>query len=440
MSAATAPVPTMSQSPFSRLLKHASILLSGGVIGAGLAFLSSLLAARYLGAEALGGIVLVQSLVLGIDRLVNFQSWRTVIKYAADARESGREGDFESVLKFGSVLDFCSALAGAALAIVVSFPVARLLDWDTATHRMAMVYGGLIVANLAGTPTAVLRMYDRFGVFVFQRAASGTTKLAGVVLAWALDLGPLFVLGAWMVGDLVAWLTVIVAGWLELRRRGEHGFLRSRLRGIRTRHPGILHFALVTNASSAIRMATRQVDDFLVGALLSDAAVGLYKVAKQFALLIGLAQEPLTHAAYPDMTRQVAAGDRTAFVRGLGYSVRLAAGIAIPYWLLFVVAGEWILRLTVGAEFVSAQPVLLWYTAAHAIGLIGFFLPPSTMALGRPQASLIAIASATVAYFALIVPLVNAFGLEGAGIAYVVFYLVWATMMGWFLRRAVRAW
>lgn len=431
---------SMTQHPFRRLLKHAGILLSGGVIGAGLAFLSNLLAARYLGAGALGRIVLVQSLVLAIDRLVNFQSWRTVIKYGADARESGTEGAFEAVLKFGTLLDMASALTGAVLAVAATFPAAHLLGWDEATHRMAMVYGGLITLNLAGTPTAVLRMNDRFGVFVWQRALAGSTKLVGVVAAWVLDAGPLAVLGAWMLGDLVAWLSIMIPAWFELRRQGQQGFLATSLAGLRRRHPGIVRFALVTNAATAIRMASKQIDDFLVGALLSEAAVGLYKVAKQFAMLIGLAQDPLTHAAYPDMTRQVAANDRPAFRRGLVYSARIAAALAVPYWLLFAVAGGFILRLTVGPEFVDARGVLLWYTGAHAIGLIGFFLPPSTMALGRPQASLAAISAATVVYFAAIVPLVRAFELAGAGIAYVVFYVVWATMMAVSLRTAMRDW
>lgn len=430
----------MSTHPTARLVKHASILLGGGVVGAGLAFVSSVIAARYLGAADLGRIVLVQSLVLSVDRLVNFQSWRTVIKYGADATEAGDELELLRVLKFGTALDACSALSGAALAVVACFPAATLLGWDGATRGAALVYACLIAVNLTGTPTAVLRMHDRFGVFVYQRAAAGVTKLAGVTIAWLLDAGPLGVLSAWILGDLVAYLGVMIPGWLELRRRGLTGFWRTSLRGIGERHPGILRFALVTNASTAIRMASRQLDDFLVGALLSEAAVGLYKVAKQFGMLIGVAQDPLTTAAYPDMTKQVAAGDRAGFVRSLRGSAWIGVAIAVPYWLLFAVAGGLILRLSVGPEFEGAQGVLVWYTAAHAIGLIGFFLPPATMALGRPQDSLWAIGIATAVYFAVVVPLVGAFALVGAGVAYVVFYVVWAVLMGNWLRRALAAW
>ena len=157
-------------------------------------------------------------------------------------------------------------------------------------------------------------------------------------------------------------------------------------------------------------------------------------------MLIGLAQDPLTAAVYPDMTKQVAAGQRAEFVQGLRYSARIGLAIALPYWLLFVVAGRPILRLTVGAEYVDAAPVLVWYTAAHAVGLVGFFLPPSTMALGRPQASLTSIAVATVVYFATVGPLIGAFGLAGAGLAYIAFYAVWAAIMAVALRRMLVDW
>lgn len=427
-------------SPLRRLIKHSSILLSGGVIGAGLAFLSNLIAARHLGAQQLGHIVLVQSLVLAIDRLVNFQSWRTVIKFGADARATDDPDAFARVLKFGTLLDLASAMAGALLAFGATFIARELLDWSPETQRVAMIYAALIAVNITGTPVAILRMHDRFRVFVWQRLLAGGTKLVGVVLAWILDLGPLWVLGAWIAGDLVAYLSVIIPAWIEVKRRSLGHFWRTSVRGIGDAHPGILRFALITNASTALRMTSKQLDDFVVAALLSEQAVGLYKVAKQFAMLVGLASDPLTHAAYPDMTQQVATRDRDGFLKGLRYAGAIAAAIAVPYWLLFALAGRPILTLTVGPEFIDAAPVLVWYTAAHAIGLVGFFLPPSTMALGQPQASLYAILAATVVYFAAIPFFVGWWGLAGAGVAYVVFYLVWATMMSAALAKTLRRW
>jgi O-antigen/teichoic acid export membrane protein len=427
----------MAQWPLSRLLRHASILLSGGAIGAGLAFLSSIVAARALGAADLGRIVLVQSLVYAVDRLVNFQSWRTVIKFGADARESGEPGAFAAVVKFGVFLDAGSALVGAALAAAATFPAAALLDWDRTTHTMALVYAAVIALNLAGTPTAVLRLADRYGVFVRQRVVAGSVKLVGVILAWKLGAGAPGVLAAWIVGDVVAWWTLVIAAWRELRRGEDRGFLSASLSGIRERHPGILGFAVVTNLTTSIRMASRQIDDFVIGAMLSEAAVGLYRVAKQFAMLIGVARDPLSHATYPDMAKQVATRDFGALRRSMRHALGIALALAVPYWLLFLLAGGRVLEWTVGAEFVPARGVLVWYTGAHAIGLIFFYLPSAVMALGRPQASLIATIAATVVYFALLVPAIRMFGLAGAGMAYVVFFGVWAASMLWSLRRAI---
>src|SRR5690606_27865417 len=154
-------------------------------------------------------------------------------------------------------------------------------------------------------------------------------------------------------------------------------------------------------------------------------------VAKQFAMLIGVARDPLSHATYPDMAKQVASRDFGAFRRSMQHALGIALALAVPYWLLFLLAGGHVLEWTVGAEFVAARRVLVWYTGAHAIGLLCCYRPAAVMALARPQASLVATVAATLVYFALLVPAIRMFGLEGAGMAYVVFFGIWAASMLW---------
>lgn len=432
------------QTALRRLLKHASILLGGNAAGAGFAFLTGVAAARYLGPEGLGRLALVQSFVLGIDKLMNFQSWRTVIKFGADAAEAdaalGGNERLREVLLFGTILDLLSASAGALVAVVGAFFAAKRLGWDSQILTAAIIYGALILTNIRGTPIGVLRMYDRFGTFVWQRLLAGPVKLIGVCLAWWLDLGPVAILATWMISDQVSNLAIIVPAWRELQKRGLLGFWHSSLRGIGERHPGIVHFSLVSNLSTAIRAASRELDNFAVAFLLSETALGLYKVAKQYAQVLGVASDPLAQANYPDLARHAARGEREAFVANLWAGLRVGSLVAVPYLTFLWLFGDWLISFTVGDQFTGAYPVMLWYTGALGISVLGFSLPGATMSLGKPNANLVAVGAATAVYFACLVPLVRGLDLVGAGLAYMVFCVVWSAVIVPSVILAVRAW
>ena len=422
-----------SVGPVRRLLKNVGVVASAGVLGSALAFLGAIAAARYLGPEALGSIVLLQAIIFSVDRLVNFQSWRTVIKYGADARERSPEA-FAEVLKFGTLLDLVSALVGASLAIGATFIAADTLGWSDALHRMAVLYAGVIALNLTGTPTAVLRMFDRYRVFVVQRVAAGLIKLFGVGVAWAMDGGAIWVLGGWIIGELVGWLIVMFAGWTELRRRELGGFMRANVRQIEARHAGIWHFAILTNLSLAIRMASKELDDIVVGVLLSEHALGLYRVAKQFAVILGTVHDALAQPLYPDLSRYAAAGEWPKFGAAFFGGMKIAAAVVVPGWLALALFGGWLIRITSGPEFVDAHGVLIFYAAGVSIASIFHGLSSLPMALNRPKVPLYAMLVATAVQFSLLLSLAPAFDLLAAGIGVTGYYLTWALVSAWFVR------
>ena len=419
--------------PVRRLLKHVGIVASAGILGSALAFLGSIAAARYLGPAALGSIVLLQAIIFSVDRLVNFQSWRMVIKYGADAREEGPAA-FAEILKFGTLLDVVSAAVGALLAIGATFVAAETLDWSTGMHRMALVYAAIISLNLTGTPTAVLRMFDRYRVFVVQRVVAGLIKLIGVGVAWAVSGGAVWVLGGWILGELVGWFIVMFAGWAELRRRKLGGFMRADVRQIGRRHPGVWRFAILTNLSLAIRMASKELDDIVVGILLSEHALGLYRVAKQFAVILGTVHDALAQPLYPDLSRYAAERQWRKFSAAFFGGMRIAATVVVPGWLGLVLLGRWLIRITSGPEFVDAHGVLIFYAAGVSVASIFHGLSSLPMALNRPKVPLYAMLVATFVQFGMLFALVPTLDLVAAGVGVTGYYVTWALVSAWFVR------
>lgn len=412
-----------------RLIKNSSQLLGGSLVQSALGFFTVILAARGLGPEKYGMLVLVQTYVIIIDKLVNFQSWQALIKYGADILETDSAADFKRLIKFGTLLDAGSAVLGAAVALGGIHLVGLWWEWSPQFASMLMVYSTLILFNLSGTPTAILRLFDRFGLFAIQKVVMGLLRLGGVIVAYTVNASLWGYLAAWLVGEIVGYLLLLGLGWRELYMQGYRRIFESPLRGVTNTFNGLWNYVWTTNLNGSIRMASRRVDTVIIGGVLGPAAVGLYEVAKKFASVLNRFSSPLYQAIYPELAKLWSGHEKKAFVRLMIRSGGIAGVGALLAWLGFFLFGTQILQLTVGAEYVGAYSVLVWYVLAVVVEVFAFPLQPAMLAMGHPQKTFVVHVATTLLYFGSLVGLLYLYELPGAGMAYLAYYLNWACIM-----------
>lgn len=412
-----------------RLFKNAGILLCGNVGASALGLVSLALTARALGAEGLGTLVLISTYVLVIDRLINFQSWKALIKYGAEALETGRDEDFKSLLKFGFLLDMGTALAGTVIAASGAWLFGNWQGWSSEAITMAIVYSATILFHIAGAPTAILRLFDRFKLFSLIAVVAAAIKLVGVSLAFlaSADLWAFILVG--IITDVFGKILLLVLSWRELKQRGYIPLVQSSIRKMTARFPGLWGFVITTNLHSSIRMTSREADVLVIGALLTPAAVGLYKIAKQVASVLSTLNDPLYQSIYPELTKLHAKGDIQGILRLAGRSAAVAGSIAFMTWGLLALIAEPLLFHMFGSGFVEARNIMLLYVMALVIAVVSFPLQPIMLAVGRHQASFLVQLTATAIYFPVLFFLLVSVGLEGAGIAYIIYYLAWMIIM-----------
>ena len=115
------------------------------------------LTTRALGASGFGILVLVQTYVNVVDRLVSFQTWQALIKYGAEAVEEPVQDRFKGMVKTGTLLDVSSAILGAVIAAPAVFWIGPWLGWDGEIIRMAAWYSVSILFHLSSTPMAIIQ-------------------------------------------------------------------------------------------------------------------------------------------------------------------------------------------------------------------------------------------------------------------------------------------
>ncbi len=403
-----------------RVFKNAGLLL-GGKAFAGLCGLGYLaIAARALGPEVFGTLILVHTYVLLIIGIVNFKSWQALIRYGAGYAEAGRQGEFHSLLSFTSMLDVASAVLGVVVAVLGAPLVGPLLGWSEGTIVLAQLYSLLVLFSITATPIGLLRLFDRFDVLAAQSLVTPVLRVIAAGAAFWQGAGLTAFLMVWFFSGLAGRITMIALGWREFYARPDlaDGF-RPRLAGCARPHEGIWKFVWATNIHTTLELVTGHLTTLTVGGLLGPAAAGLYKVAQEFSVVLLKPSVLLKQAVYPDLARLAGLGEGRAMGRVVLRSglVSGAAGLAIL--AVAVLFGQPILEATVGPEYLGAYLVLVLLVLAATIEVFGFALNPTMYAVGRPGISLKVNVAVMALYFPALLWLLPALGVIGGGLAMV---------------------
>ncbi len=424
---------------FRRLFVNAGKLLSANAIAAVLGLIATVLTARALGPEKYGILALVLAYELTVGKLVTFNAWQAIIKYGSDALHADDKPALRQLIKFGFALDVVSAVVGTVIAMALAGPVIRLLGWDRSVHSLLVLYSVLILFSLGGTPIGILRLFDRFDLLSYAAILSALVQLAGV--AWCLATRQTlfgFVL-VYLVTGVVGQLYQVLASLWVLRQQDVTGIAGQPLRGIRSRFPGIVDYVWTTNLTVTVRMLSREADGLFIAGLTSPTALGLFKVAKQFAGVLLKFSDPLSQSIYPELARAWARRDVRCFVSLIKRTTLFTGAVAFLGWFAFLLTGRWVIRWTVGAAFQDAYWVSILYMLAIVVFLCSLALTPSLLAMGLTRRSFLANIAATGVYFCLLIPLVIWLGIVGASLAYLGFFLVWSVIMVSCLSASLRA-
>ncbi len=409
----------------NRLIRNLGYLLSGHLTAAALGLIALALTARALGPEQLGLLALIEAYARVVDRLIRLEPWQALIKYGADALEGDRPEDFRSLLKFGVLVDAGGAVCSAVVAVSFVVIVGPWLGWSDQTVQMAAVYGASLLFQLSATPIAVLRLFDRFGVFAWLEVVTAAARVSLFAVAFLAGAG-LWTFLVLVTALSVAYsLALVLIAMLEVRRRGHARFLEARVTGVGTRFPGIWSFIWSLKASFLVRRSTGDLDTLLIGALLDAGAVGLYHVAKRFGdatLKVGI---PIQQVLFPDVARLWARREIQRFRRTVVQIDLVAGGLAAGMLAGVALNVDLVLRLTVGTEYADARILVVLQLIATTTALFGTALRPALLSMGLQMQLLQIVIVATLGFYATLVVLLPVFGVVGASIAHIVLNMLW---------------
>lgn len=421
-----------------KLYRNAGILFSGNAISAIFSLATIALVTRALSLEDFGRYALITAFIGLIDRLVNFQSWQALIHFGASAYESDERGKLISLFAFGLSLDVVTGVIGYLLALLFSLFVPHWFGLGEHSVLFVAIGGCLILFNWTATPTAILRLFDKFYLqALYYKITAGMMLLCTFILWCVHQNSVLPYIIAFTISGLIGKAFFYVMAIRELRKQKLLIISDIDILNLIKTTPNLWRFVITTNLDGVVRVF-RDIDIFIVNFLLGPASVALYKIARTLTKAFGQITGPFYQAIYPELSKLSAANKIAEFVSLMKQSSKTLGLITLLPWLIFIVVGPTFLEYSFGQEYTHAFGVAVLCMASMLVWSIALPLSPAMMAMGKVEVSLVIHVVTTLVYLGMLVVFSTTLGLLGSGLALLLFYIFWSTGMCFCVRHQLR--
>jgi O-antigen/teichoic acid export membrane protein len=406
-------------------------LLSGNVLSNGSALISLAIAARALDTEAFGILVLVVTYVRLIERLVRFESWQPLIRFASDL-ELGSRDKLPRLYLYGLLLDLAAALCSAVLAVLLAHAAGYLLGFGEQHVQLVAIHSVCLLFSISGAPTAALRMAGRFKLMAYAQPIGPVVRAPLAILCWIFWPSLTGFVVAWTIAQITGAIVYIALGWRALAAQSIANPFKQSPRHLARDFPGFVSFAWTTNLSMSLRTMTQEADVLLVGAMAGPSSAGFYHVAKRLAKIAQQVGAQTQAVLYPDMARFWAQG-HVADLRRLTLRVQFALGaIGIGTIIAALMAGQPLVELALGSEFRDVGALLVAQLVSVVFIMHAAPARSVLLSMGRPGVVLTSTLCSTVLFFVcavLLIPRIGAMGASLANIAFAGTTAVWMDLV-----------
>ncbi len=386
-------------------------------------------ATRTLGVVDFGRFALITGAVQALTTFVGFQTWQIIVQYGVHAAQEGDTPRLARLFRLAARLDLSSAIVGALLTIGILQIWADAFSIPRDLMHYTLVFAVIQLVTIRSTPLGILRLRDKFSLSALADSMTPVMRFVGAGAAMLFDPTIRGFMTAWAVAEIVTAATY----WIMVWRSGDFALLmqgRSRWKTLIAENPGVVRFALSTNASATLGLSSKQIPLLLVGASIGPAAAGAFRLAAQVAQALAKLSQLLSRAAFPEIVRAVRTAAPERLRRILIKTMLASSAAALAILAVVALIGEPMLKLVGGKSFGTAYPVLLWLAAAGCFDLATVSLDTVMTAVNRAGTVFAIRVVAVVLLFIAAFVLMPVYGSTGVAMGVMIGSIAVAILLG----------
>jgi len=420
-----------------RTIQNALFNVGSWVFPLAVSFVFTPYIVRMLGTNAYGVLTLVWS-VIGYFTFLDLGLGQAVTKFVAESM--GRHDVREANHAIGAavlVSAVLGTLGGGIIFLLAGVMATRWLNVPaemTAAAVLAFHIGaaGFVIGMYHTMCRAVLRGLNRYDVTSLLTILSSVLATAGTAALLCLGCSlPHIVLlnvGIQLLATLIYVATAVrISPGLRVAPITDGDALKRMLR-----------FGLFTTLSRTAYTALRHFDRIVIAAILGVSAVTFCVVPMMFVERISALAVEISNVIFP-VVSELQGQRREADVVELYLTVnRVMTALSTALCVPLLVFGQRLLALWMGDAFAAQTGIVVVLAALNAM-LNNLTNIPSFTAegMGKPQVTGICAVCSAVLYFALMIPLARAWGINGVALASVLCCVIVSPLFTWYVTRRV---
>jgi O-antigen/teichoic acid export membrane protein len=366
------------------------------------------------------GVLMLAWMVIGYFSLFDMGLGRAMTKLIAEKLGSGNENEIPALAGTGlfmmSVLGLSGTIAAAALTpwlVHSALNIAPVLQVETNRAFFLLAVSIPIVISTAGI-RGILEAYQHFGIINMLRVPMGLFTFIGPLIVISFSKSLVTVVAVLVAGRALSWALhlFVCLRFIPVLRLG--------MKIKRSLIFPLLSFGGWMTISNIIGPLMVYFDRFLIGALVSMAAVAYYTTPYEVVTKLWFIPGALVFVLYPAFSTIVGNDPiRTArlFTRGINY-VLMAL---FPLILITITLSHEGLALWIGSEFADkSTQVLRWIALGVFINSLGQIPYAFLQGAGRPDITAKLHLLELLLYLPTVWLMIVAYGIKGAAVAWTV--------------------
>jgi O-antigen/teichoic acid export membrane protein len=364
------------------------------------------------------GVLTLAWILLGYFSLFDLGLGRALTKLVAERLGQGQECAIPPLVWTALWLMFAAGLVGTlSIGLITPWLVRDALQVAEPMREEAVGSFLLIAALLPFAISmvglrGVMEAHQRFRAINIIKMITGFFTLAGPLFVLPFSRSLVAVVGVIAAGKLAAWLASLILCFRTVPGMGRRFTPRLELVGPLVRFGGWMTVANVINPIMV------QMDRFLIGALVSTAAVAYYTTPYELVTKYWFLSHALLGVVFPAFATSFVR-DQAQTGRLYGRVVKYVFLILFPLVLGTVALAPELLNAWLGAEFAGRSTFVLRCLALGVL-LNGLSQVPSALlqGIGRPDLTALLHMVELPFYLAAALELIRTRGIEGAALAW----------------------
>ena len=404
---------------WKNLFKNSFWAFFGDASASAITFIISIILIKIIGSESYGILILAQSYMNIMDVIINIQSWRSTIQYGQKALVDGNDNELHSYVKLGCIMDISTAILCFIISILLPNLIGGLLHWSNEMILCSEIFAITIISHFAGTPTAILRLFNKYNLVALSKTLAAIFKITAIVAYYLITKNLNLVSSTiiFMLTDFIGNVLLVIFAFYNYSKKYKISDI------VKAKMPkdakSFISYTLWGTLSEIVDLPVQTIDVFIVS-VLGNATVAIYKIFKQIIGIISKVTGPIQQSILPQFSELSAKGNEK---RGfevvikihktiLKYTLRISilVGVTSYFWLgkLYdmTYANYWYILFI----YLMIQTYALSYTTIH----------PFFITLGNMRINAIIEFTANIAYLIVSYILVRAMGLLGITIAFLI--------------------